>query len=399
MINPRVLGVQESATVKIADLVRDMEHEGKRVIKLQTGDPDFATPPVVIEAAYRAMRDGFTHYNASRGLPQLRDAIADKLNRENGFQADPATEILVTHGAIHAIFITMQTILKPGDEVILIEPFYPSYASATRLAGGVPVTVETDPRQGFALDIDRIRSKISPRTRLVVINSPSNPTGVVLGQGEIESVVELACEHGIFVLHDEVYEKLIYEGEHISVAAFPEARELSIVINSLSKTFAMTGWRVGYVVAHPDIIAQMLKVLQFSATNIAPFIQVAAVTALTTSELSGFIETMRETYDRRRQAALTLVAQTEGLEALRPRGAFYLMLDVSQFCQDSTDFSHRLLERANVAVVPGVAFGRSSEGWLRLTFAADQETLIEGIDRIGRFASSEYVESVDRRVH
>ena len=364
---------------------------GVPVIALQTGDPDFATPPVIIEAAHQAMKDGLTHYAASRGLPELRQAISDKLKRENNISADPDTEILVTQGAAHAIFMTMQTLLEPGDEVLLIEPFYPSYASSIRLAGGVPVSVETDPQTGFALDVAAVKASLSPRTRLLILNSPCNPTGIVLSEEDMESLVRLAAEHGLYILADEVYEKLLYGDSKVaSPGAIPEGRDRAITINSLSKTYAMTGWRVGYVVSPADIASQMLKVLQFSATNIAPFVQRAAAVALTTPELSGYIEIMRRTYDERRQAALATVAELDGLRGLNPQGAFYLMLDVSRFCQDSSEFAYRLLEQAHVAAVPGVEFGKSAEGWLRLTFATEQNVLLEGIVRIGEFAHAEY---------
>ena len=388
-MNPRLQQVQESVTIQIADMVREIERQGERVIKLQTGDPDFATPPMVIEAAHQAMRDGFTHYTTSRGLPELRRALAQKLEHDNNVLADPDAEILVTHGAAHAIFITMQTLLAPGDEVLFIEPFYMSYASSVRIAGGVPVTVETDPRQGFAVDVDRVRASITERSRMLVLNSPCNPSGIVLTRPETEALVQMAAQHNLYIVCDDVYEKLLYDGaQHTSIAALPSMRERTITINSLSKTYAMTGWRLGYLVALEDIVAQMLKVLQYSATNIAPFSQKAAIVALTTPELTDYIEMMRQTYNRRRQAGLSAVAEIDGLRALRPQGAFYLMLDVSQFSRDSAGFTCKLLEKTHVAVVPGAAFGKSAEGWIRLTFAVSEETLVEGIQRIGHFIHS-----------
>ena len=390
-MNPRCLQVQESITIKIADLARERERRGGRIIKLQTGDPDFATPESIIAAAFKAMQAGYTHYAGSRGLPELRQRLALKLEDQNGVSYDPDTEILVTHGAAQAIFITLQTLLAPGDEVLLIEPYYMSYASSIILAGGVPRGVETDPRQDFALDLDRVQAAITPSTRMLVLNSPCNPSGIVLTKEEMEGLARIAAEHDLYVLCDDVYEKLLYDGAgHTTMATLPGMRARTITINSLSKTYAMTGWRLGYLAAPPDKVSQMLKVLQYSATNITPFSQMAAVTALTDPELPAFVETMRRTYDRRRLAGMEAVGANRGLRTIRPRGAFYLMLDISSFCRDSVEFAYRLLEKAQVAVVPGVAFGKSAEGWIRLTFAVPEETLVAGIHRIGEFARAEY---------
>lgn len=390
-INPRLCQVRESATIEIADRVNAIERSGQRVIRLQTGDPDFATPPEIIDAAHRAMKDGFTHYATSRGLIELRRALAEKLARDNNIQADPDTELLVTHGAAHAIFITMQTLLKPGDEVLFIEPFYKSYASSATIAGGVPVMVKTDPAQGFVVDIADVQTLITSRSRMLVLNSPCNPSGVVLPRTQIEALARIVAEHDMYVLCDDVYEKLLYDdAQHVSVAALPGMRERTITINSFSKTYAMSGWRLGYLTAPEEIVAHMLKVLQYSATNIAAFSQKAAVAALTSPEVSAYVETMRQKYDHRRLAGLEAVARIEGLRALKPQGAFYLMLDISGFCQDSSDFALKLLGNAHVAVVPGIAFGASTEGWLRLTFAVAEATLVKGIQRIGEFAHSEY---------
>lgn len=390
-MNSRLLKVGESVTIRIADLARDLEHHGEKVVKLQTGDPDFATPEIVITAAHKAMKDGFTHYTGSRGLLELRQALANKFLVENGIIYDPGSEILVTHGAAHAIFITMQTLLEPGDEVIIIEPFYMSFASSVTIAGGVPVPVGTDPGQEFALDFDRVRAAISSRTKMIIVNSPCNPSGIVLTREETMALAQIAAEHNLFIICDDVYEKILYDGaKHSSIASLPDMRERTITINSLSKTYAMTGWRLGYIGAPAKIVQEMLKVLQYSATSIAPFSQKAAIVALTTPELADYIEKMRQTYDQRRLAGLAAVAEFEGLRALRPKGAFYLMLDISQFSRDSVGFTFRLLEKARVAVVPGVAFGKSAEGWVRLTYAVEEETFVEGIRRLGQFAHSEY---------
>ena len=387
-MNQRLSQVKESVTIQIADMVSELEHHGIDIIKLQTGDPDFATPPILIEAASKAMRDGYTHYTTSRGLLVLRKVLSEKLNKDKNIQANPDTEILITHGAAHAIFITMQALLEPGDEVLLIEPFYMSYASSIKIAGGVPITVKTDPAHGFLIDIERLSRSITKRSKVLILNSPCNPTGVVLNLNELELISRLAIEHDLYVLCDDVYEKFLYNGlKHKSMATMPNMRERTITINSLSKTFAMTGWRIGYLTASAGIVTQILKVLQYSATCIAPFTQKAALVALSSPEIDDYIEMMRKKYFQRSLAGFSEVTKINGLRAMAPQGAFYMMLDVSKFNRDSTDFALKLLENARVAVVPGVAFGKSAEGWIRLTFAVSENSFVEGIRRIGHFIS------------
>jgi aspartate/methionine/tyrosine aminotransferase len=389
-MNPRLLHIKESATIKIADIARKMERSGIRVVKLQTGDPDFDTPSIITDAAYQAMKEGLTHYSESRGLPTLRKALAEKLRKDNNVIFDPDREILVTHGAAHGIFITMQSLISPGDEVILIEPYYMSYAASIQLAGGVPIPIRTNPNKDFVVDIENIRASISPRTKIIVLNSPCNPSGVVLGSETIQAIKEIVMEHNLFILSDEVYEHIIFDGRrNISISSLPDMHERTIIVNSFSKTYAMTGWRIGYLAAPAYIVDQMLKVLQYSATNIAPFTQRAAIVALQTPELLNYIEMMRDTYNKRRLSGLSVVEEFQNLRVVKPAGAFYLMVDVSQCCLDSFSFASQLLEQEHVAVVPGSAFGESSEGWIRLTFAVPQEIFMEGIRRIGRFAKTQ----------
>lgn len=385
-MNQRLSQVKESVTIQIADMVSELECHGIDIIKLQTGDPDFATPPVLIEAAVKAMRDGFTHYTTSRGLLDLRNVLSEKLHKDNNIQSNPDTEILITHGAAHAIFITMQALLDPGDEALLIEPFYMSYASSIKLAGGVPISVTTDPKDGFSIDFQRLTESITKRSKVLIINSPCNPTGVVLSLNELEIISSLAIEHDLFVLCDDVYEKFIYNGlKHNSMAALPNMRERTITINSLSKTFAMTGWRIGYVTANAGIITQILKVLQYSATCIAPFTQKVALVALSSSEVDDYIEIMRKKYFQRIQVGLSEISKINGIKAINPQGAFYLMLDISKLNGNSTDFALKLLKEAKVAVVPGAVFGKSSEGWIRLSLTVSENTLVDGLRRIGHF--------------
>ena len=390
-MNPSVLQVTESATIRIADMAREIERRGDSVIKLQTGDPDFSTPAVIIEAAHQAMRNGDTHYASSRGLTELRLVLAHKFMQDNGLDYNPDTELLVTHGASHGIFVALQTILTPGDEVLIPAPFWPSYASSVVICGGTPVQVDTDPQCAFRLNVDSLEKYINPRTKLLMLNSPCNPTGSVLSKDDLLAIARIVEKHDLLVIADEVYEKLIYNDvTHISFATLPDMKERTITINSLSKTYAMTGWRVGYLGADSKVVEQMLKVAQYAGTNVAPFSQRAAFVALTDSSMPSFVENMRSTYARRRDRVIEAVNKIKGLNLAIPQGAFYLMIDVSRFNVDSTVFSEELLKKKRLAVVPGVSFGDCAEGWIRITFAADEVTLMEGVKRLGEFAHSEY---------
>lgn len=385
-MNPLVLQVAESTTLKVADKVRELEMLKRSIIKLHVGDPNFSTSSIIIDAAYLAMRSGYTHYGSSRGLNELREVISEKLHRENGLTFNSATDVLVTHGASHALFITFQALLSPGDEVLLLEPYYMSYESSVRIAGGIAVTVPSDPISGFRIDPEMISSRITPKTKMIVINSPCNPSGVVLRKDELQEICDLAIKHNLIVISDEVYEKLIFNGNvHYSIAAFPGMTDRTVTINSLSKTYAMTGWRIGYLATSKSIATQILKVLQYSATNINPFIQMGAITALTHSEININIESMRAEYNRRRNLGLEAISSINGVSALAPEGAFYLMLNISSCRLGSIEFALRLIDEFSVAVVPGVAFGHSTEGWIRLAFSSSSKELIEGISRIGSF--------------
>lgn len=382
-MNEKLAQIQQSVTIRVADMIREIEGRGKSVVKLQTGDPDFSTPDVIVQAAFDAIKEGQTHYVNSRGLPELREAIADKLRQENGLDYDPKREILVTHGGIHGVFATLNAVIEAGDEVLIVDPCWMPYVSSTIIAGGKPVRIATDPRSDFRVTINQIESHITSHTKVLIINTPCNPTGNVLTSDELGKIAALAEYHDLYVIADEVYEKLVYDGcEHVSIASLPGMRERTITVNSFSKTYAMTGWRVGYLAARREIVDQILKISQYSITNIAPFIQKAAVIALTDPEVQRFVETMRDIYDKRRKLAIKRLEAIEGVSTIDPQGAFYLMIDISRFCLNSTKFSSRFLEKELVGVVPGVGFGQCAEGFLRITFAAAQEQIMEGIARL-----------------
>ena len=368
--------IHESASVFIADKVRELERNGVEVIKLQTGDPDFATPNVIIQAAYSAMKQGYTHYSTSRGLPELRQAIAEKLHLENKLQYHPPSEILVTHGGVHAVFIAINALVDKGNEVLIIDPCWMPYVATTIIAGGIPVRIPTQAQNGFKVNPEEIKRSITNRTKLLIINSPCNPTGTIYSRAEMEEIAKIVENNNLFVISDEVYEKIIFDSNaHVSFASLEGMRDRTVTINSFSKTYAMTGWRIGYLAASERLVSEMLKVAQYSITNVSAFIQKAAVTALTDSSVQEFVQEMCMTYAKRRELITESINSINGLRAQKPDGAFYIMVDVSNFKRKSAEFSEMLLEKAHVATVPGSAYGKCAEGYVRMTFAVAEEQI------------------------
>ena len=253
--NPRVAALKESATLQIADVARKIERQGDQVMKFQTGDPDFDSPKEVVDAAHKALVDGHTHYSDTRGLPELRNALADKLSKDNSIQYDPDREILVTHGASHGIFSCLQTLLQPSDEVLILSPSWMTYASSVTISGGIPVEVPSDPRESFMPNMESLNSLVTTRTKVLIINSPNNPSGFVIPRDLMNLLADFAERHDLTVISDEVYEKLTYDGlKHVSFASLPNMKERTITVNSFSKTYAMSGWRIGYLAGPQEII-------------------------------------------------------------------------------------------------------------------------------------------------
>ena len=383
----RTAAVSESITLAVADRVRALEKAGRLIVKLQTGDPDFATPAAVVEAAGRAMREGHTHYANTRGLPELRECISAKLARDSGVSYDPQSEILVTHGGAHAIFCALLTLVSPGDEVILPDPSWMPYGAATQMAGGRPVRVALDPDSGFLPDVDRIRAAITPRTRVIVVNTPANPTGRVWTAAMLKTLESALDGSRIWVLADEVYERLVYDGsKHISPASIAGLRDRTVTVNSFSKTYAMTGWRLGYLAAPPSVASEVLKCSQYSITNVAPFVQRAGVVAMTDVSVSRDVDGMVAKYVSRRSRILERLSGQDAVGFTSPDGAFYVMLDFRRLAQRATELVAQLLDDASVALVPGSGFGECASGFARMTFAAADADIDEGLGRIIEFA-------------
>jgi aspartate/methionine/tyrosine aminotransferase len=357
---------------------------GKQVIQLQVGDPDFATPPAVLDVAFRAMQEGLTHYGPSRGYLDLRVASASKLSRDNGLGYDPETEILVTHGGIHGYYLAMQSILNPGDEVLIPDPTWATHANMVTMLRGKVVRVPAPPENGFIPPIQAWEKALTPITRAIVLNYPSNPTGTYPSREYLQQLQDFAGEHKLWVVSDEVYENLYYGEKPTSAGAFPGAKERTLLVNSLSKTYAMTGWRVGYLAAPQQVIDNALKAGQNSITCVAPFVQKAAAFTLSDPGVQSAAAEMRACYARRRELVLRVAAEHESKKVLAtpPMGAFYFFLDFRLLGISSMEICERILEEAGVGLVPGSAFGTQGEGFVRMTVAASDEDVEAGFRAI-----------------
>lgn len=380
-LSNRLRNIQPSATVALNEKAAQMIKEGKKVIALAAGEPDFDPPAAVLDETEKALRGGFTHYTSSLGIPELRASIAQKLKEDNGLTYNPASEILVTPGAKQAIVYAALAYINDGDEVLAPEPAWVSYPEITALAGGKYVPVPTSPDRNFTVTRDALEAKVTKRSRMIFINTPSNPTGHVMTKDELTAVAECAKEHDLIVLSDEIYEKLVFDGhKHYSIASFPGMWERTLTLNGFSKIYAMTGYRLGYVAGPAAMIKELNKLQMHSATCPTAFAQKGA--AVDAKLTRATVETMIEKFAARRQLMIRGLAGIPGLKALAPEGSFYMWLDCRGITNDSRSLSHRLLEEALVALTPGVAFGQSGEGFLRLSFACDDATLTEACDRV-----------------
>ncbi len=370
--------MKPSATVAVNARALELRRQGVDLVALTAGEPDFDTPEHVKEAARRALAQGKTKYAPPAGIPELREALAEKFRRENGLFVTPE-QTIVTVGGKQALFNLFQAILDPGDEVIVLAPYWVSYPEMVRFAGGVPVEVATLPEEGFVPDPERVRKAITGRTKALVVNSPNNPTGAVYPREVLEALARLAQEHDFYLVSDEIYEHLIYEGEHFSPGQL--APEHTLTVNGAAKAFAMTGWRIGYACGPKEVIRAMADVSSQSTTSPDTIAQWATLEALTNQEASrAFIAMAREAYRKRRDLLLQGLAEL-GLRAVRPSGAFYVLLDTSPFAEDEVKAAERLLE-AGVAVVPGTDF--AAYGHVRLSYATGEENLKKALERFAR---------------
>ncbi|NVL89469.1 MAG: pyridoxal phosphate-dependent aminotransferase [Desulfobacterales bacterium] len=391
-LNQKLQAVWESATVALADRVRELKAEGKHVIALQTGDPDFPTPEPIVEAAYQALKDGLTHYSNSRGLPELREAISQKLFQEHGVHYDPGAEILVTSGGVHAYFCALNAILSLGEEVLVPDPAWMTHSNVITLLGGKAKHVPSEPENDFWPKVDAWEESVSPKTVALVINSPNNPTGSVATEDYLRKVVDFANRHDLHIISDEVYNAILFDSQrHVCMASFPEARDRILLVNSFSKTYAMTGWRIGYLAAPAAIVSQALKASQHTITNVSPFVQKAALCALNDADVAAAVSKMVARYQQRRDMALKILKERSrvGIDVVKSKGAFYLFLDIRKLGMPSNTFAKRLLDEALISTVPGSVYGVCGEGFLRVTTATSEEVIEAGIQGLLDWADSQ----------
>jgi len=393
-VSRRIAAIEESATLAVDAKARALKAGGADVIGFGAGEPDFPTPPHIVEAAIEAARVPRNHrYTAAAGLPELREAVAAKTTRDSGWEV-AADQVLVTNGAKHAVYNTFATLLDPDDEVLVPAPFWVTYPEAIRLAGGVPVAVATDETSGFRATIDALEAALTPRTKVLLFVSPSNPTGAVYPAAEVTAVAQWAVSHGLWVVTDEIYEHLVYgENRFSSIPGLvPEVRERCVVINGVAKTYAMTGWRVGWMVGPPDVIKAAANLQSHVTSNVANVSQMAALAAVTGDQ--ACVGEMREAFDRRRQSIHALLGAIPGVTCIEPQGAFYAFPSFAGVLGRDLGGSHPattmeladvFLDEVKVAIVPGEAFG--APGYARLSYALGDDALTEGITRIASFLS------------
>ncbi len=389
-ISERVKNINPSQTLAITAQALKMKREGKKVISFAAGEPDFDTPENIREKAISAIREGFSHYTASSGIIELKEAVIEKLKKDNGVEYKPS-EIIISTGAKQCLFNTILTICDPGDEVLLPAPCWVSYTEQIKFAGAVPVFIITHQEEDFKLSAAQVEEKITPRTKLIILNSPNNPTGAVYDPEELKKIAQLFTKYNIYCICDEIYEKLIYDNaKHLSIASLSDKiKDKIITINGVSKSYAMTGWRIGYAAGPEEIIKGMSKIQGHSTSNPNSIAQKASVEALNGKQ--DTIEKMRKAFDERRKYMVKKLNNIEGIFCLSPTGAFYAFPNVSKILgrgiecngkkvSNSFDLSDFILKEAEVALIPGSAF--EAEGYLRLSYAASIEDIKEGLKRI-----------------
>jgi len=383
--------IRQSATVALSDRIRALKDSGHRIVGLQVGDPDFSSPGSVIEVALKAMQEGLTHYGPSRGRPDLLSAIAEKLARDEGVMYDPGSEIIVTHGGIHAYYSAMQSILNPGDEVLIPDPSWATHSNLATMLRANVIRVPAPVGEGFLPTFEAWERAVTAQTRVIVLNYPSNPTGVYPSYGYLQDLQDFAKAHDLWIVSDEVYSSLYYGEKPASAAAIDGAKERTLIVNSLSKTYAMTGWRVGFLAAPAQVIENAVKAGQNSITCVAPFIQKAAAFALTDPGVQQAAAGMRTEYAQRRALVMKLSTELESerVHVTPPQGAFYCFLDLRALNMKSVDMCERILEEKLVGLVPGSAFGSMGEGFIRMSFAASAEEVETGFRRIVEWAEAQ----------
>jgi aspartate aminotransferase len=381
----RLEQVTPSLTLAIDSKAKAMKADGLDVCSFSVGEPDFETPEHIKAAAHKAIDEGKTRYGPAAGEPKLRETIAKKLQTDNGL-CYGAENVIVTNGGKQSLFNLMLAVIEPGDEVIIPAPYWVSYPEMVRLAGGTPVIVSTSIESGFRISLEQLRQAITPKTKLFVFNSPSNPTGMVYTPDQVRDIAAAVVEANIWVIADEIYEKILYDGaEHLSIGAVsPESYDRTIVSSGFAKTYAMTGWRIGFLAAPPDIIRAVTTIQGHSTSNVCTFAQYGAIAAYEGSQ--DCVKQMVQVFGDRRQVMLEYLNAIPGFTCPKPDGAFYVFPNISKLGMKSIDFCSALLDTQQVAVVPGIAFG--ADDCIRLSYATDTDTVRRGMERLSKFVQT-----------
>jgi len=365
---------------EILAMAKELEKKGAKVVHMEIGEPDFDTPEHIKEAAVKALKAGYTHYTPAPGILELRQAISEKVSKEVGIDVDPNREVIVMPGAKPGLFTGILSTVNPGEEVLVPDPAFPIYRSVVEFIGAVAVSVPLKEEKNFRIDPEDVRRKVTPKTKMLILNSPHNPCGSALTKSNIEALAEIARDNNLWVLSDEVYSKILYDGSHHSIASEPNMKERTILIDGFSKTYAMTGWRLGYAIGPPQVIAHMVKLQINIASCAAAFTQMAAVEALRGPQDST--RKMVAEFDRRRKTVVSGLNSIKGMSCTMPDGAFYVFPNVKKLGLSSRDIMMKVLNEGYVATLHGEAFGPAGAGYLRLSYATSMENIKEGLSRI-----------------
>jgi aspartate aminotransferase len=382
MVSERARAINPSLTLSITATAKRLKSEGKDVVNFGAGEPDFPTPQNIKMAAIKAINDNFTYYTPTAGVDELRKAIAEKLKNRNNVTYEPP-QIVLSCGGKHSLFNIMQVILEPGDEVLLSVPYWVSYFEQIRLAGAQPRLVPTG--KDSMVTADMMAKEVTEKTRMLILNSPSNPSGIVIGESGLRAIADFALKHNLWIVSDEVYEAFVYDGlKHVSIASLSDdVKRRTIISNSFSKTYSMTGWRIGYTAGPKDVIDAIVRLQDHMTSNPTSIAQMAALEALRGPQDS--VRIMIEAFDQRRKLMVTKLRGMKGVECEMPQGAFYAFPNIEATGISSMEFSKRLLEEEHVAVVPGIGFGRDTN--IRLTYSTSTQEMAKGMDRMERFCS------------
>ncbi len=394
-ISEKAKGVSPSPTLFLDAKYKQMKKQGIPVVGFGAGEPDFETPDNVKDAAIKAIRDGFTRYTPASGTLELKQAICAKLKRDSGLDYAPEN-IVVSNGGKHSLTNVFMAICEPGDEVIIPAPYWVSYPEMVKMADGVPVFLNTTEESSFKFSAQELESHITPKTRALILNTPSNPTGMVYTRAELEQIAEIAVKHNIYVVFDEIYEKLVYEGVHVNIATLGEKiKELTIVVNGMAKAYAMTGWRIGYTASNAAVAKAMSNIQSHATSNPNSIAQAASVEALNGDQSS--VAMMRAEYIKRRDYMVERINSIDGISCREPHGAFYVFMNVKELLgmehygkmiNTASELCDDILDRALVALVPSEGFG--IDGYVRLSYATSMDTIREGLDRIEKYIKGEY---------